>query len=105
MCVHISWQVASISFVSSAQCCAVMLCRVWNVEAMAQSACKVLPHPSFVYAAKYHTDIRKLVVTGGFDRLLRVWNLESDGNTASVCVTAYTSLLHSFHFILTERGL
>jgi len=75
-----------------------VFCRVWNVEAMRPSACKVLPHPSFVYAAKYHTDIRKLVVTGGFDRLLRVWNLESEGSTACVC----TSLLFCFvpHWLL-----
>jgi len=54
------------------------------VEAMRLSACKVLPHPSFVYSAKYHTDVGKLVVTGGFDRLVRIWNLESEGGTACV---------------------
>jgi len=58
--------------------------RVWNVDTMVHSACKMLPHPSFVYSAKYHTHVRKLVVTGGFDRLVRVWNLESKGTTACV---------------------
>jgi len=72
-------------------CCTVVY-RVWNIETMMHSACKVLPHPSFVYAAKYHTDVRKLVVTGGFDRLLRVWNLESEGSTACVWQLFYLEL-------------
>ena len=66
-----------------------MVYRVWNVESMTRSACKVLPHPSFVYSAKYHSDVRKLVVTGGFDRLLRIWNLESEGSTAFVRLISY----------------
>lgn len=70
-----------------------MTCRVWNVETMAQAACKVLPHPSFVYCAKYHTDVRKLVVTGGFDRLVRVWNLESEGRTACVWLLFYAKIV------------
>jgi len=64
-------------------CCALVY-RVWNIESMTHSACKVLPHPSFVYAAKYHVHVGNLVVTGGFDRLVRIWNLESKGRTACV---------------------
>jgi len=67
--------------------------RVWNVDAMAHSACKVLPHPSFVYCAKYHTDIKKFVVTGGFDRLVRIWNLESEGSTAHVILLFYAETI------------
>jgi len=46
---------------------------------MTNSACKLLPHPSFVYAAKYHPQVGRVVVTGGFDRVIRVWSLLSDG--------------------------
>lgn len=66
--------------------------RIWNVEAMMHSACKILPHPSFVYAAKYHVDVGNLVVTGGFDRLVRVWNLQSKGSTAHVWLLFFCML-------------
>ncbi|XP_036398069.1 jouberin [Megalops cyprinoides] len=49
--------------------------RVWDVERMDRIARKVLPHPCFVYCARYHPYAQNLVVTGGYDGLLRVWNL------------------------------
>lgn len=50
----------------------------WNVERLLRSAQKVLPHPSFVYCAQYHPAAQNLVVTGGFDALLRVWRVDVD---------------------------
>ncbi|KAM9466241.1 jouberin [Clarias gariepinus] len=50
--------------------------RVWNVERLQGLAQKILPHPSFVYTAQYHPQAQSLVVTGGYDGLLRVWNLD-----------------------------
>lgn len=50
--------------------------RVWNIERLQALAKKVLPHPSFVYCAQYHPRSQSLVVTGGYDCLLRVWNLD-----------------------------
>ncbi|KAF7670049.1 hypothetical protein LDENG_00084520 [Lucifuga dentata] len=52
--------------------------RVWNVEELLGIAQKVLPHPSFVYCAQYHPTAQNLVVTGGYDSLLRVWRLDVD---------------------------
>ncbi|KAL4624023.1 jouberin [Arapaima gigas] len=49
--------------------------RIWNVERIEGIAKKVLPHPSFVYAAQYHPVTQDLVVTGGYDCLIRVWNV------------------------------
>uniref|UniRef100_A0AAR2LHW6 SH3 domain-containing protein n=1 Tax=Pygocentrus nattereri TaxID=42514 RepID=A0AAR2LHW6_PYGNA len=49
---------------------------VWNIERLQGLAQKVLPHPSFVYCARYHPHAQSLVVTGGYDGLLRVWNLD-----------------------------
>ncbi|KAI4885132.1 hypothetical protein NFI96_020038 [Prochilodus magdalenae] len=50
--------------------------RVWNIESLQGLAQKILPHPSFVYCAQYHPHNQNLVVTGGYDGLLRVWNLD-----------------------------
>uniref|UniRef100_A0A3Q3WQC7 SH3 domain-containing protein n=1 Tax=Mola mola TaxID=94237 RepID=A0A3Q3WQC7_MOLML len=50
----------------------------WNVERLLGTAQKVLPHPSFVYCAQYHPAAQSLVVTGGYDSLVRVWRLDVD---------------------------
>ncbi|KAL1257510.1 hypothetical protein QQF64_010754 [Cirrhinus molitorella] len=50
--------------------------RVWNVERLQNFAHKTLPHPSFVYCAQFHPQTQSLVVTGGYDRVLRVWNVD-----------------------------
>lgn len=52
--------------------------REWNVERLLGTAQKVLPHPSFVYCAQYHPAAQNLVLTGGFDALLRVWRVDVD---------------------------
>lgn len=50
--------------------------RVWNVERLQTLAHKTLPHPSFVYCAKFHPQAQSLVATGGYDGVLRVWNVD-----------------------------
>ena len=36
-----------------------------------------LSHPSYVYTASFHPVTHCLVVTGGFDRVLRLWRREA----------------------------
>jgi len=50
--------------------------REWNVERLLPVAHRVLPHPSFVYSARYHPAAAHLVVTGGYDGPLRAWRLD-----------------------------
>lgn len=52
--------------------------REWNVERLLATAQKVLPHPSFVYCAQYHPTAQNLVVSGGYDSVIRVWRLDVD---------------------------
>nr|ABB02258.1 Ahi1 [Danio rerio] len=49
---------------------------MWNVERLQTLAHKTLPHPSFVYCAKFHPQAQSLVATGGYDGVLRVWNVD-----------------------------
>ncbi|XP_056914507.1 jouberin isoform X2 [Takifugu flavidus] len=50
----------------------------WNVERLLEAAQKVLPHPSFVYCSQYHPTAQNLVLTGGYDTVVRVWRLDVD---------------------------
>ncbi|KAJ0008677.1 hypothetical protein NQD34_016092 [Periophthalmus magnuspinnatus] len=50
--------------------------REWDIERLSANAQKMLPHPSFVYSAQYHPSAQSLVVTGGYDSLVRVWRLD-----------------------------
>ena len=53
--------------------------RVWTTRKQPQNVlAKMLPHPSFVYAARFHPVVDKVLVTGGFDRLVRVWSMQTD---------------------------
>ena len=38
-----------------------------------------LRHPAYVYAATFHPATASIIVTGGFDRVLRVWRREDGG--------------------------
>jgi len=61
-------------------CLCVCVCpaRVWKTDKTSNVLAKMLPHPSFVYTAKFHRTVEKIVVTGGYDRLIRVWSLQTD---------------------------
>lgn len=50
--------------------------REWDIERLSPIAQKVLPHPSFVYSAQYHPFAQSLVVTGGYDSVVRIWRLD-----------------------------
>lgn len=52
--------------------------REWNVERLLEAAQKVLPHPSFVYCSQYHPTAQNLVLTGGYDTVVRLWRLDVD---------------------------
>ncbi|KAM4693311.1 jouberin isoform 1-T3 [Discoglossus pictus] len=49
--------------------------RLWRIGNEATSALKVLPHPSFVYTARFHPKSDHLVITGCYDAMIRVWNV------------------------------
>ncbi|XP_071596949.1 jouberin [Heliangelus exortis] len=50
--------------------------RMWKIEIQATSAARLFPHPSFVYAAKYHPVADSVVVTGCYDSVIRIWNAD-----------------------------
>ncbi|KAG9493470.1 hypothetical protein GDO78_001398 [Eleutherodactylus coqui] len=50
--------------------------RLWRIMDEASSSLKVLPHPSFVYTAKFHPASDHIAVTGCYDAVIRVWNVK-----------------------------
>ena len=56
---------------------------------MMTSSIKLYPHPCFVYAAQYHPGSPHIVVTGGYDHLIRVWTKLSDGLNGKVRLSEY----------------
>lgn len=55
-----------------------MIDRIWEVEQVPGSAYKTLPHPAFVYSAKFHPTVHTVLATSCFDRIIRIWSLESN---------------------------
>ncbi|KAL9980441.1 hypothetical protein ACROYT_G009033 [Oculina patagonica] len=53
--------------------------RCWDTKVMMTSSIKLFPHPCFVYAAQYHPSSPHIIVTGGYDHLVRVWTKLSEG--------------------------
>nr|XP_017526304.2 jouberin isoform X2 [Manis javanica] len=50
--------------------------RIWKNEINNTNTSRVLPHPSFVYTAKFHPAVKELVVTGCYDSVIRIWKVD-----------------------------
>lgn len=50
--------------------------RIWKNEINSTNTFRVLPHPAFVYTAKFHPAIGELVVTGCYDSVIRIWKVD-----------------------------
>lgn len=45
---------------------------------------EVLEHPSFVYAAKFHSNFVDIVVTGSYDKVIRIWSRRNEDNNVFI---------------------
>ncbi|XP_047714571.1 jouberin isoform X2 [Prionailurus viverrinus] len=50
--------------------------RIWKNEINSTTTFRVLPHPSFVYTAKFHPAVKEVVVTGCYDSVIRIWKVD-----------------------------
>ncbi|XP_008820297.1 jouberin isoform X1 [Nannospalax galili] len=74
--------------------------RVWKNEINSTSTFRVLPHPSFVYTAKFHPATKELVVTGCYDSMIRIWKIDMREDAAILVrqVDAHKSFVNSLCF-------
>ncbi|GAB6023618.1 Jouberin, variant 2 [Chamberlinius hualienensis] len=49
--------------------------KVWRIGSHNSESAAVLPHPSYVYCAKFHPFDKSLIATGCFDCIIRVWDI------------------------------
>ncbi len=52
----------------------VLIFRIFSVFGSSKDT-KILPHPTFVYSARFHPFTDKIVCTGGYDKILRIWSI------------------------------
>nr|XP_020016470.1 jouberin isoform X1 [Castor canadensis] len=74
--------------------------RIWKNEINNTNTFRVLPHPSFVYTAKFHPATRELVVTGCYDSIIRIWKVDMKEDVATLVrqVDAHKSFINSVCF-------
>lgn len=74
--------------------------RVWKNEINNTNTFRVLPHPSFVYTAKFHPATRELVVTGCYDSVIRIWQIDTKEDSAVLIrqFDAHKSFINSLCF-------
>ncbi|KAH9498473.1 Jouberin [Bulinus truncatus] len=49
--------------------------RIWDMQKLGESQIRLLPHPGYVYTAEFHPRVDSIVVTGGYDEVVRVWDI------------------------------
>lgn len=63
--------------------------RIWDIQKLGEGHIRLLPHPGYVYTAEFHPRVESIVVTGGYDEVVRVWDisLPEDYNVVSFSLT------------------
>jgi jouberin len=51
--------------------------RIIDVENRSRETYKLLPHPSFIYSAKFHPNSEDFVCTSCYDKVIRVWSIKT----------------------------
>lgn len=70
---EVDWSKNDKFLLSSSADCTV---QIWDAKSFAKAPIAVLPHPAFVYAAKFHSVVDLLIVSGCYDTVIRVWSIK-----------------------------
>ena len=75
--------------------------KVWNIEKPNKPV--ILPHPKFVYTAKFHPLDNNYIFTAGYDGIIRVWDLSKKKNTKDL--TGHKTRVNTIVFAPNGRRL
>ncbi|UJR37055.1 hypothetical protein I4U23_029760 [Adineta vaga] len=50
--------------------------KIWNFEQTERKPWRSLAHPSYVYCVRFHPFVGNIIVTAGYDKLIRIWNID-----------------------------
>ncbi|KAM5285322.1 jouberin isoform 2-T5 [Hipposideros larvatus] len=74
--------------------------RIWKNEVDSTKTFRVLPHPTFVYTAKFHPAVKELVVTGCYDSVIRIWKVDTREDSTMLVrqIDTHRSFINSLCF-------
>ncbi|CAF1274494.1 unnamed protein product [Didymodactylos carnosus] len=67
--------------------------KIWNFENIQRKPWRTLSHPNYVYCVQFHPYIEEVVVTAGYDKLIRIWDIQKKHGTVRIIL----HLLNLFH--------
>ena len=83
--------------------------RLWDTHKFSAGSIKTLPHPCFVYCARFRPGAsqrhKSQAVTGAFDGIIRVWNLVSEGPTAELVQELHVHRANINSIVFDSRGM
>lgn len=86
----LSWSSSSLLLMTASQD---TTARVWHLPDTENgpSSYKLLPHPSYIYACSFHPFSDIILLTAGFDRVIRVWGIAALGVNSSQIMREFRS--------------
>ncbi|CAF3764743.1 unnamed protein product [Rotaria socialis] len=72
--------------------------KIWNFEETQRKPWRSLAHPSYVYCVRFHPSSEDLIVTAGYDKLIRIWNIDKKHGTIVRTMNDHLGYISSLSF-------
>ncbi|CAF2659041.1 unnamed protein product [Rotaria sp. Silwood2] len=72
--------------------------KIWNFEEIQRKPWRSLAHPSYVYCVRFHPLDEDIIVTAGYDKLIRIWHIEKKHATIIRTMNTHSGYISSLSF-------
>ncbi|CAF0859168.1 unnamed protein product [Rotaria sordida] len=72
--------------------------KIWNFEETQRKPWRTLAHPSYVYCVRFHPLSEDIIVTAGYDKIIRIWNLGRKHGTIVRTMPEHLGYISSLSF-------